>query len=48
MLSEYAPYLFNIGMFDENERDYFQKETQIALQLIKQGKYLEAYHVNKK
>ena len=46
MIAEYAPYLFNLGMLDENERDYIQKGSDEAIQFIKEGRYIEANNVS--
>jgi len=42
MLPAYAPYLFNLGMLDENQRDYFAKQCDIAVSLIQKKEYLKA------
>jgi len=42
MLPAYAPYLYNLGMLDENQAAYFGKQCDIAVELIKQKKFVEA------
>ncbi|XP_041366345.1 probable serine carboxypeptidase CPVL isoform X2 [Gigantopelta aegis] len=43
MMPKYADFMFNIGVLDENERDYFQKQTDLAVAKIKAGDYLAAF-----
>jgi vitellogenic carboxypeptidase-like protein len=45
MLPAYADYLFNIGMLDENQREYFRSGCDQAVSLIKAGKFTEAFKV---
>ena len=47
MMPKYADFMFNIGVLDEPERDYFQKETDLAVAKIKAGDYLAAFKVNR-
>jgi len=42
MLPEYADYLFNLGLLDENQRNYFAKQTDLAVQMIQKKQYLRA------
>jgi len=43
MLPCYADFLFHIGMLDENEREYFRNQTNIAVKLIQQKKFKAAF-----
>lgn len=43
MIPQYGDYIYELGMFDENERDYFNDQTNKAVQMIKAGKYKEAF-----
>jgi len=42
MLPAYAPYLYNLGMLDENQAAYFGQQCDVAVGLIQKKKYLEA------
>ncbi|XP_050388514.2 probable serine carboxypeptidase CPVL isoform X2 [Patella vulgata] len=45
MMSQYAPFMFSIGTLDENQRDYFQNLSDIAVQDIKAGRYMDAFKI---
>lgn len=45
MFSAYAPFMFNIGLLDENQRDFFASHSDMAIQFIKGGKFLEAFRI---
>ncbi|XP_064617253.1 probable serine carboxypeptidase CPVL isoform X2 [Liolophura sinensis] len=45
MIPKYADFMYNIGVLDESERDYFQNGTDQTVALINQGKWLDAFKV---
>ena len=45
MLPAYANFLFNIGLLDEMQRDFFAKQSNTAVTLIKEKQYLKALQV---
>ncbi|CAH1790152.1 unnamed protein product [Owenia fusiformis] len=45
MLPQYGDFMFNTGLLDENQRDYFNKQTALGVQYIKQGKWVSAFNI---
>ncbi|ESO82474.1 hypothetical protein LOTGIDRAFT_134569 [Lottia gigantea] len=45
MMDKYANFMYNIGTLDENQRDFFQSQTDQAIQFIKQRKFLQAFRI---
>lgn len=45
MMPKYADFMFNLGLLDENQRDYFQSMTDKAVVYIQNQQYLEAFKV---
>ncbi|XP_018430107.1 PREDICTED: probable serine carboxypeptidase CPVL [Nanorana parkeri] len=45
MLGGYADFLYQTGMVDENQKDYVQKQTDMAISYIKQQKWIDAFDV---
>ncbi|XP_025093582.1 probable serine carboxypeptidase CPVL [Pomacea canaliculata] len=43
MMPKYADFMFNLGLLDENQRDYFQSMTDKAVVYIQNQQYLEAF-----
>ncbi|XP_077347484.1 putative serine carboxypeptidase CPVL isoform X2 [Lithobates pipiens] len=43
MLGGYADFLYQTGMVDENQRDYVQRQTDLAISYIKQEKWIDAF-----
>nr|KAG5694229.1 hypothetical protein BaRGS_035333 [Batillaria attramentaria] len=43
MMDKYAPFMYNLGMLDEMQRDYFQSMTDKAVQYISHSQYMEAF-----
>ena len=42
----YGDLLFNMGLADIPEMNYINSESAKGLELIKEGKYVEAFHVS--
>ncbi|ESO82494.1 hypothetical protein LOTGIDRAFT_134533 [Lottia gigantea] len=45
MMDKYASYMYSIGTLDENQRDYFQQQTDTVVNLIKDKDYTAAFQV---
>ncbi|XP_068094770.1 LOW QUALITY PROTEIN: probable serine carboxypeptidase CPVL [Hyperolius riggenbachi] len=45
MFGGYADFLYQTGMVDENQRDYFQRQANLAISYIQQQKWIEAFEV---
>ncbi|XP_060078674.1 probable serine carboxypeptidase CPVL [Ylistrum balloti] len=45
MMNQYADFMFNIGMLDEKQRDYFAGETEKAVEMIKNRQFREAFQI---
>ena len=45
MFPAYAPFLYNIGLLDENQRDYFAHFSDQAVGFIKEGKFYDAFKI---
>lgn len=46
MLGGYGDFLYQTGMVDELQKQYVDKQTSLAAQLIQQQKWVEAYKVS--
>lgn len=42
---DYSDYLYQIGLLDEKERDFMANEQQLAVNLIREGKFFEAFKI---
>jgi vitellogenic carboxypeptidase-like protein len=42
MIPAYAEFMFQTGLLDENQRDYFRNRSNAAVQLMNQGRWVEA------
>ncbi|KAL3831848.1 hypothetical protein ACJMK2_023547 [Sinanodonta woodiana] len=45
MMSEYATFLYSIGLLDENQRAYFQSMTDMAVAYIRDKQFLKAFQI---
>ncbi|XP_052246934.1 probable serine carboxypeptidase CPVL isoform X2 [Dreissena polymorpha] len=45
MMLQYADFMFQIGMLDENQRDYFQGYAKMAVEHIQNKDFLKAFNV---
>ncbi|XP_072009809.1 probable serine carboxypeptidase CPVL isoform X4 [Engystomops pustulosus] len=45
MLGGYADFMFQTGMADENQRDYAQQQSDLAVTYIQQQKWIDAFDV---
>ena len=45
MMGQYADLMFQIGMLDEKQRDYFQAQSDKAVAFIKDKKFYDAFLV---
>lgn len=45
MMPQYADFMFQIGMLDESQRDYFQGYAKIAVQDIQNKEFGKAFEV---
>ena len=45
MMPQYADFMYNIGMLDERQRDYFQKFALQAVTAIQQKNFRAAFEV---
>lgn len=45
MFPAYAPFMYNIGLLDANQRKYFTTWSDIAVGYIKAGKFMQAFGV---
>lgn len=45
MMDKYASFMYNLGMLDELQRDYFQSMTDKAVQYIQHEQYLDAFTI---
>lgn len=45
MFPSYAPFLYNIGLLDENQRDYFAHWSGQAVNFIKNKKFYDAFKI---
>ena len=46
MMPQYADFMYNIGMLDEAERDYFQGYAKQAVDYIKNKEFGKAFDVS--
>lgn len=46
MLAGYGDFLYQTGMIDELQKQYVDKQTDFAVQLIQQQKWVEAFKVS--
>lgn len=46
MMLQYADFMFNIGMLDENQRDFFQDNAKQAVAYIQSRQFNKAFDVN--
>jgi vitellogenic carboxypeptidase-like protein len=44
-MTNYGDFLFNIGLVDEMDRDYFKKLAHIQVDFIKKEKWFQAFQV---
>ncbi|XP_046585302.1 probable serine carboxypeptidase CPVL isoform X4 [Haliotis rubra] len=45
MFPKYADFMFNIGVLDESERDYFQSQSDLAVKAMQQQRFGDAFKV---
>lgn len=45
MMPHYADFLFQIGLFDEGQRDFFQSYANIAVEHIRNKEFTKAFEV---
>ena len=45
MLGGYGEFLYQIGMIDELQKQYVNKQTDVGVELIQQQKWVEAFQV---
>ena len=45
MMPQYADFMYNIGMLDEKQRDYFAGYAKLAVVDIQQGNFGQAFQV---
>uniref|UniRef100_A0A3Q1HS43 Probable serine carboxypeptidase CPVL n=1 Tax=Acanthochromis polyacanthus TaxID=80966 RepID=A0A3Q1HS43_9TELE len=45
MIGDYGEFLYQIGLLDELQRQYVDKQTDLSVQLIQQQKWVEAFQV---
>lgn len=46
MMTQYADFMYNIGMLDEDQRDYFQGYAKQAVQFIQNKQFRKAFDVS--
>ena len=46
-MTNYGDFLFNIGLIDEMDRDYFKKISKIQVDLINKKQWVKAFQVIK-
>lgn len=46
IIGGYASFLFHIGLLDERQRKYFQKQSKKCMKYIKEEKWLQAFEVS--
>ena len=44
-MTGYGDFLYQIGLLDEIDRDYFNKQSELAVNLINQKKWIKAFEV---
>ena len=47
MLGGYDDLMFQMGVLDENEKAFFESQTDIAISDINAGNFIDAFKVNK-
>lgn len=45
MFPKYADFMFNIGVLDESERDYFQSQSDLAVKAMQEQRFGDAFKV---
>lgn len=45
MFGGYADFMYQTGMVDENQRDYVQRQSDLAIKYIQQQKWIDAFDV---
>ncbi|XP_046585303.1 probable serine carboxypeptidase CPVL isoform X5 [Haliotis rubra] len=45
MFPKYADFMFNIGVLDESERDYFQSQSDLAVKAMQQQRFGDAFKI---
>ena len=46
IIQGYAPFLFQIGLLDEKQRKYFQKQCDECVKYIQEEKWSQAFEVS--
>ena len=46
MVGVYSHLLFQMGLLDTNEANYFSAQTDKAIDYIREGQYLQAFEVS--